>query len=236
MKTQGKVIVVTGASDGIGKEIALRLAQEGVHLVLVARNEERLEAVRDSALAAGAKEAHVYVCDISDTGRVSETAQRIITDLGHVDALINNAGVWQKLAQIDEIDDEIIENVIGTNLVGLIMFTKKLVPSMREQKDAAIINVSSQSGVVAQDGQSVYTASKYGVRGFTDVLKNDLRDSSIKVAGVYQSGTNTQMFAKSGQDFPVENFTDPADLADVIAYMLSLPPKIWLHDVRVDKR
>jgi NADP-dependent 3-hydroxy acid dehydrogenase YdfG len=87
---------------------------------------------------------------------------------------------------------------------------------------------------VAQAGQSVYTASKYGVRGFTEVLKVDLKDTNVKVAGVYQSGTNTNMFKKAGDDFSTDNFTNPADLADLIAYILSRPEKIWLHDVQID--
>ena len=107
-------------------------------------------------------------------------------------------------------------------------------PELKNRKESAIINVSSKSGVVPQAGQSVYTASKYGVRGFTEVLKADLKGTNVRVAGIYQSGTNTKMFEKTGEDFPIQKFTDPADLAAVIVYMLSMPERIWLHDVRVE--
>jgi len=89
--------------------------------------------------------------------------------------------------------------------------------------------------VVEQEGQSVYTASKYGVRRFTEVFELDLKDTNIKVADVYQSGTNTKMFEKAGDNFSTNKFTNPSDLADVIAYMLARPDKIWLHDVRIEK-
>lgn len=76
-------------------------------------------------------------------------------------------------------------------------------------------------------------ALKHWVRGFTDVLKEDLKETNVRVAGVYQAGTNTSMFANTGETMPIEKFTDPADLENVIEFMLSQPPKIWLHDVRV---
>jgi NADP-dependent 3-hydroxy acid dehydrogenase YdfG len=79
----------------------------------------------------------------------------------------------------------------------------------------------------------VYTATKYWVRGFTDVLKKDLKDSNVRVAWVYQAGTNTNMFGNTGETMPLEKFTDPADLADIIKYMLWLPKKVWMHEVRV---
>lgn len=235
MKIKDKVVVITGASDGIGKEIALRLAKEGVQLALLARNTKRLEQVAESAREAGASDAKIYTCDISKSDQISDTTSQIMADFSNIHIVINNAGVWQKLAQLDEIEDVIVHDVITTNLTGMILLTKKLLPTLRRQEDAAIINIASKSGITAQDSQSVYTASKYGVRGFTDVLKNDLKDTPVRVAGVYQSGTNTGMFAKSDQDFPVETFSEPEDLADIIAYMLMLPPKIWLHDVRVEK-
>jgi len=103
---------------------------------------------------------------------------------------------------------------------------------MRE-RETAIINIISKSGIVAQLGQSVYTASKYGMKGFTDVLREDTKSEPIRIGAVYQSGTATQMFAKAGDDFPVENFTNPDDLADVVVFMLSRPAKIWLNEVQV---
>lgn len=234
MELKNKVVVITGSSDGIGKEIALRLAKDHVKLVLIARNEKKLKVVADEAMSLWAQGAHVYTCDISDTELLETTIASIISDLWTVDVLINNAGIWQKLMPVDEIDSERVENLIQTNLTALIHSTRLFLPVLRKQKEAAIINVSSKSGVTAQLGQSVYTATKYGVRGFTEVLKADLKETNIRVAGIYQSGTNTWMFASADQDFPIEKFTDPADLADVVWYMLWLPPKIWLHDIRVE--
>lgn len=235
MKLKNKVIVITGASDGIGKQIALRLAKESSKLALIARDEKRLEDVSNEAKHLGATDVKTYVCDIRQTDKLETIIKYIISDFGNVDILINNAGIWQKLMPVDEISKEVVDDVIGTNLSALIHITRLLLPFLRTRDEAAIINVTSKSGVVAQEGQSVYTASKYGVRGFTEVLKIDLKDTNVKVAGVYQSGTNTKMFEKTGDNFSTEKFTNPSDLADVIAYMLTRPDKIWLHDVSVEK-
>jgi short-subunit dehydrogenase len=235
MKLQNKIIVITGASDGIGKQIALRLAKEKCQLTLIGRNEKRLNEVSREAIKLGAVKVKTYVCDIRHANNLEKTTSSILSDFGTIDILINNAGIWQKVSQVDEISREMIEDVIGTNLTALIHVTRLLLPTLRKRKEAAIINVTSKSGVVAQAGQSVYTANKFGVYGFTEVLKVDLKSTNVKVAGVYQSGTNTSMFKKTGEDFPTDQFTNPSDLADVIAYVLSRPDKIWLHDVRVEK-
>ncbi len=235
MKLTEKVIVITGASDGIGKEIALGLSQENCLLALIGRNEKRLASVQKDCEKRGAKKVGIYSCDVSSLSNVAQTVQSIISDFTEIDVLINNAGIWQKLGQIDEMEDSVVDAVIDTNLKGVVYMTKHVLPALRRQKEAIILNISSKSGIVAQDGQAIYTASKYGVRGFTEVLVKDLADTNIHVAGLYQSGTNTKMFEKSGQDFPVENFSEPSDLADIVTTILSQPPKIWLQDVRVEK-
>jgi NADP-dependent 3-hydroxy acid dehydrogenase YdfG len=124
----------------------------------------------------------IYSCDISDTAKISETVNSIKSDFGVIDVLINNAGIWQKRMQLDEVEKDMIDPIIQTNLSGVIHMTHSVLPIMRELSEAAVINVISQSGVVAQDGQSVYTATKFGIRGFTDVLKKDLADTNIRIA------------------------------------------------------
>ena len=235
MKLSNKTIIITGSSDGIGKAIAVQAAAEKCNLALVARNKEKLEAVAELARRAGAHQVHVYPCDLQDQKDIENTINQIAKDFDTIDILINNAGVWQKLSQLDKIEPETINSVLQTNLYGTINMTRSILPLLRNNKEeTAIINVSSKSGTVAQAGQSVYTASKYGVRGFTEVLRADLKNTNIRIAGVYQAGTNTDMFSKTTEDFPVQKFTDPKDLANVIVYMMSLPEKIWIHDVRIE--
>ncbi len=175
-----------------------------------------------------------YSADFNDLEAVKSVATQITEDFGGVDILVNNAGVWHKTGPLDTISDEAVLTTVQTNLTATMILTQKLLPSLRDQSEAAILNVISKSGVVAQAGQSIYTATKYGMRGFTDVLKEDETESGVRVAGLYQSGTNTDMFAKAGEEVPNHIFTEPDDLADVVVFMLSRPAKLWMHDVRVE--
>ncbi|UWQ49449.1 SDR family oxidoreductase [Leisingera caerulea] len=234
MQLNGKTVIVTGGSDGIGKHICLKLAAAGCKLAILGRNRDRLDQVAEAARSLGAPEARSYGADMTDPAAIGAAASAILQDFGNVDILINNAGIWHKAGPLDSISEEMLMATVQTNLTGLMQLTRHLLPALRTRDEAAIVNVASKSGVVAQAGQSVYTATKYGVRGFTDVLKVDEAETGVRVAGLYQSGTNTGMFAKAGEDVPNHIFTEPEDLADVVVFMLSRPPKLWMHEVRVE--
>ncbi|MFY0310947.1 SDR family NAD(P)-dependent oxidoreductase [Leisingera sp. D0M16] len=234
MQLNGKTVIVTGGSDGIGKHICLKLAAEGCKLAILGRNQERLEQVAEEARSLGAPEARSYGADMTDPAAIAAAAAAILQDFGSVDILINNAGIWHKAGPLDSISEEMLMATVQTNLTGLMQLTRHLLPALRDRDEAAILNVASKSGVAAQAGQSVYTATKYGVRGFTDVLKLDEAETGVRVAGLYQSGSNTGMFAKAGEEVPNHIFTEPEDLADVVVFMLSRPPKLWMHEVRVE--
>ena len=158
----------------------------------------------------------------------------MVERFGGLDILINNAGIWHKAGPLDTIAPEMVQATVQTNLTGLMQMTQATLPALRDNDEAIILNVVSKSGVVAQAGQSVYTATKYGVRGFTEVLKADEESTGVRVGGLYQSGTNTGMFAKAGEDVPNHIFTEPDDLADVVVFVLSRPPKLWIHDIRIE--
>jgi len=233
MQLQDKVVILTWASEGIGEQITLRLAKEGAHLALIARNENKLQQVSEQALKLGAKSVRIYPLDLSQVENISKITSDIETDFGSIDILINNAWIWQKMMELDEVQKDDIDSIIATNLSSVVHLTHSVLPILRKQSEGIILNIVSQSWVVAQAGQSIYTATKYGVRGFTDVLKADLKGSNVRVAGVYQAGTRTKMFETQWETMPLEKFADPADLADIVCYMLSQPPKIWMHEVRV---
>jgi short-subunit dehydrogenase len=235
MNLKDKIVLVTGSSDGIGKEIALRLAKEKTKLVLLSRNLDQLKKVAETAIKEGAIEVKTIQCDL----RNLEEIKSAVDGIKSIDCLINCAGIWQKVNDLDSISEEETLDVINTNLTGLILITQKLLPKLKESKEAAIINISSRSGYSAQKGQSVYSASKYGVRGFTEVLREDLKESEIRVAGVYQGGTNTKMFKKVEESIPEEaynKFSPPKELAEVVAFMLSRPKHTWLPEVRIESK
>ena len=234
MNLTKKTIIITWASDGIWKHIALKLAAQWSNLVLIARNQERLDAVKTECLTLWAPIVHTYICDISDGSQIEQTVKDIQKDIPQIDILINNAGIRQKLSPVEDISTETVgpKNKSAPSLHDYMM-SYLAQTGQKSSSETAIINISSKSGVTAQAWQAVYTASKRWVRGFTEVLKTDLKDTNVRVAGIYQSGTNTQMFSKTTEDFPIQKFTDPADLADVVVFMLDRPAKIWLHEIHV---
>lgn len=226
-----KTVLITGASDGIGKSIALKLSERKEQLILFGRDEVKLQNVRTACEANGAH-VETYAFDLTDNEKRCAVAGEILSRQ-QVDVLINNAGIWHKAGDVTSFSEENIQEVISLNLTAQILLTRQVLEQMRSREGAAVVNIVSKSGVVAQAGQTVYTASKYGMRGFTDVLREDTKDEPVRVAGVYQSGTNTRMFAKAGDNPPVEKFTNPDDLADVVVFMLTRPEKIWLNEVHV---
>lgn len=136
MQLKEKTAVVTGGSDGIGRHICLKLAAE----------------------------ARAYAVDFMDTETLESSAEAIVADFGGVDVLINNAGVWHKAGPLDTISAEMLITTVQTNLTALMQLTRHMLPSLRTRGEAAVLNIASKSGVAAQAGQSVYSATKYGVR------------------------------------------------------------------------
>ncbi len=227
-----KTILITGASDGIGKSIATKLSKGQNNLILFGRDEQKLKSVQEICEKNGST-VEIYAFDLND----NETRQKVVKEIlqnHQIDILINNAGIWHKAGDLTTLGEDKITEVINTNLTSQILLTRELLDSMRQRENSAIVNVISKSGLMPQLGQTVYTASKFGMKGFTDVLRLDTKADPIRIAGVYQSGTNTEMFAKAGEEFSTEKFTNPDDLADVVAFILSQPDRIWINEIHVD--
>lgn len=202
---------------------------------MIARNNERLDRVSKECLALGAIEAKSYICDITDTALLKTISNQIINDFGGIDILINNAGVRQKVGITESVSEEDINTIITTNLTALIHTTRFFLPTLKSRNEAFIMNIISKSWIQAWEWQSVYSASKYWVRWFTEVLKVDLKKTNIKVTWVYQSGTNTGFFEKTWEDLDTNSFTDPKDLAEMIVHVLSTPKKMHIHDIYIER-
>jgi len=227
-----KTVLITGASDGIGRSIAAKLSERKENLILFGRDKAKLQTVKSVCEANGA-EVEMYAFDLTDDDKRRSIVEEVIGKQ-RVDVLINNAGIWHKVGDITTLSEDKIQTVINLNLTSQILLTRQLLEQMRSREGTAILNVISKSGLVAQAGQIAYTASKYGMKGFTDVLREDTKEEPIRIGALYQAGTATEMFAKAGDgDFPVEKFTNPEDLAEVVAFMLTRPEKIWLNEVHV---
>src|SRR6187549_395395 len=189
MRIRNRVAVVTGASSGIGREIALALARGGAAVGLVARRREELESVAQEARAAGAR-ALVAECDVGDDGAVAEAARKVTAELGAVDILVNAAGFaeWRPFAAIS---DDSHRRMMEVNYWGTFRWIRALLPGMRERRRGAIVNVVAGSGKFAFPGTSGFSASKFAVAGLSEALRRELRGSGVVVSSLYPGSVAT---------------------------------------------
>lgn len=224
-----QVIVLTGASSGIGRETALRLARRGATLVLAARNEGALREVAAQIAAEGGT-AQVVVTDVADRDQVEQLAERAMERFGRIDTWINDAGVSVYATVADATLDE-IERVIQVNLLGPIYGCKAALARMRPRGEGTLINVGSGISERAVPLQAPYAASKHGLKGFTDALRMELEHakSGISVTLIMPASINTPFFdhARAKLDGraprPIPPVYEPAAVAEAIVAAVESP-------------
>ncbi len=188
----GKIVLVTGASAGIGKALALDAARRGAKVVLAARREQRLQAVVKE-IQDGGGEAIAIPTDMADTRQVEMLAEKAIDYWGQVDVLVNNAGYGQ-MGPIESIGDTAVRQQFEVNVFGVLTLTRALVPQMRELGAGRIVNLSSVAGKVAMPFSGIYNASKFAVEAISDALRVELAPFNIKVIVVEPGPVNTEFF------------------------------------------
>lgn len=212
MELKGKKVLITGGSEGLGFSLAKLLIGKGCLVNIVARNADKLKLASDTINSSNLR---TFVCDVSDYSQVEKAASQ----LGDIDILINNAGIWIEGGITDNTSED-IQNVLNTNLAGVMFVTKSFLPSMIRKNSGFIVNVSSTAGLAGRQNFSVYSASKWGVQGFTESLKLDLVKTGIRVFGFYPGGMNTEMYEKAGFSKDVSGWMSPDNVARFMMYIL----------------
>jgi NADP-dependent 3-hydroxy acid dehydrogenase YdfG len=192
-----KVVLVTGASSGIGEASALRFAQEGCRVILAARRSERINNLAEKIRNADGQ-ALAVVTDVSQSDSLQQLVETALSEWGQIDILFNNAGFGRLkfLEQQDPIED--IEAQLRVNLWGLIQLTRAVLPSMIKRSSGHIINMASIAGLIAMPTYSIYAATKYAVRGFTDALRREVAIWGVRVSGIYPGAVETEFDEHSG--------------------------------------
>lgn len=222
-----KVVVITGAGDGLGKQLAVDLAKRGAKLALISRSGERLEIVRQSVVQPGG-EAEAYICDVSDELLVQKTAEKIIKRFGRIDVLINNAGIFYYDERLRK-EKGLTAEMFGANSLGTVYMTHAFLPQLKRQNSGEILNVISDSGVRPAERWATYVATKYAITGFTESLKIELKDYLIKVMGFYPDAFGTDIFTKAGggKVSRTEEWMMPVEeMAKIVLFMLQQPADI----------
>ena len=195
---KGKVVLITGASSGFGEDAARLFAQEGASVVLAARRIERMQAEVARIHAQGG-EAMATPVDVVNRADIENMVKSVLENYGRIDILFNNAG-FGRLDWLENLTpDRDIETQIAVNLTGLIEVTRAVLPFMIAQRSGHIINMSSVAGWLAAPMYTVYAATKFGVRGFTDALRREAAPYNIHVSGIYPGPAATEFGQHTGQ-------------------------------------
>ncbi|MCM3586421.1 SDR family oxidoreductase [Mesobacillus maritimus] len=188
-----KNIVITGASGGIGAEMARLSAQSGANLVLLARSVDKLEQLKKELENEFGVHVVVKSLDVADTEAVQRVFKEVLSEITHVDILVNNAG-FGVFRHAHEADLAEVKSMFEVNVIGLVACTSMVLPSMKGRKSGHIINIASQAGKIATPKSSVYSATKHAVLGYTNSLRMEVSDEGIYVTSVNPGPIETNFF------------------------------------------
>ncbi|WP_373532041.1 SDR family oxidoreductase [Vampirovibrio sp.] len=232
----GQVAMITGASQGIGQAIARQLAPLGIHLVLCARNVQKLtELSRELALAHPEVQTLPLACDVRDAAQVEQAVTEAQKTFGKINILINNAGVAAKIGLLQEISVEEIDRTIDTNLKGSIYCMRAVLPMMVQQNGGVILNINSIAGKTAYPFWSVYDASKFGLHAITEAVAEEQRGNNIKVIGIYPGAVDTAIWeGLHAEEGPrKEGMLAPDQVAEAVVYILNQPQNVFIKDLTI---
>lgn len=200
MKVRDKVIVVTGGGNGIGQQTVLELLRRGARVAAADIRDDSLRSTAD--LAAAGDRLTTHVVDITDREATHAFPDKVIAAHGGVDGVINVAGIIQPFVKLAELDYEAIDRVINVNLYGSIHVVKAFLPHLLDRPLAHVVNVSSMGGFLPVPGQTIYGATKAGVKLMTEGLYAELLDTNVRVTVVFPGAVATEITANSGVDAP----------------------------------
>ncbi|PKV75483.1 3-ketoacyl-ACP reductase [Pontibacter ramchanderi] len=229
---KGKTALITGAGKGIGRAIAIALANEGVNVGLVARTTAQLEEVAAEVRQAGVKAA-VATADVTDLKSVNKAVKQLGAELGPIDILINNAGI-AKFGKFLELEPTDWENIIRVNLMGVYYVTRAVLPEMIERQTGDIINISSTAGQRGAPLTSAYSASKFGLIGLSESLMQEVRKHNIRVTTLTPSTVATDMALELKlTDGNPDRVMQPEDFAELIVAQLKLNRRVFIKEAGI---
>ena len=237
----GQVALVTGASQGLGRAIAIALGKAGAKVACIARNKVKLAETVGTIQSAGGQ-AEAFACDVKDSESVQKVVDEVAEKWGRLDILVNNAGITRDTL-IPRMQDDQWDEVIATNLRGTFLFTRAATRPMMQQRYGRIINISSVSGLMGNPGQANYSASKAAVIGMTKTVARELASRKITVNAVAPGFIESEMTEALGpalheevkKRVPAKRLGKPEEIADAVLYLAS-PSSSYItgHTLTID--
>ena len=242
MDLKGKVVIVTGASSGIGEATALKLAENGARVALVARRKDRLDALAGK-IAKTKGEALVIEADVTDKEICQKVVDQVTGKWGGIDILVNNAGVML-LGPTAQAPLEEWEQMVRLNLLGLMYMTYAAMPVMRKEKSGHLVNISSVAGRTATAGSAVYNATKWGVNAFTEAFRQEIvaEGSKIRTTLIEPGAVATELISHNREEVMetiskrlggITKKLESQDIANAIFYALSQPAHVNVNEILI---
>ena len=235
----GKIVLVTGASSGIGRATAIAFAREGARILLCARRLDRLEELQQTLHSAGAKDVHILKLDVQRRAEVDAAFAALPSAWNTIDILVNNAGLSRGLSKVYEDDPQNWEEMIDTNVKGLLYVTRSVVPRMVARGSGHVINLGSTAGHMTYANGTVYCASKAAEKAISEGLKLDLMGTPVRVTSIDPGMVETDFSAvrfrgdreKAAKVYQNITPLQPEDVADAIVWAATRPAHVNIHTV-----
>jgi len=234
MMLEGQVALVTGASRGIGRGIALALADAGAQVALAARASDRLRSIEQEIRDRGGKAAALPV-DLAEEPQIESLFARLAETYGRLDILVNNAGIGL-FGALSDFSSEDFDRLVAVNLKAVFLCCRQAMRLMIPRRAGYIINISSVVGFKGYPYQSVYTATKHGVMGITKSLAVEAQPHGIRVSAVLPGGTDTDMSVPVRPDLKRSELLQPEDIARTVLFLLSLSPRAAIDQIYIRRR
>lgn len=225
-----KVAVITGASSGIGKGIALKLSNEGATVVLVARDEKKLDQVSTELRKAGAKNYEIISADVTNREDIDRAVQQAVEEFGKVDILVNSAG-QMKSSAITEGEVQAWDDMIDVNLKGTLYAINAVMPHFQQQQSGHIVNIASISGFEVTKSSALYSATKAAVHAITQGLEKELAKTGIRSTSISPGMVDTAMTIDT--DWGSRKMLEPKDIANAVVYALTQPSHVNVNEITV---
>ena len=229
--TNSKVALVTGASRGIGRSIALKLAEEGYHIALCARNREELQQVAVDIRNDGGV-ASAFPGSVVDAATVEKTVSRVMEKWGRIDLLVNNAGIGVFHA-IESFSESDWDSMMEVNVKGNFLYCRSVIPHMKAKSAGHIINIASDVSRRTFSNGAAYCASKYAQDAMTSGLRKEIRKYGIKVSIVYPGLVDTHFHSHKVGSEKAKNWLSPDDIADAVTYIAQAPSHVVIDELMV---
>lgn len=226
----GKLLVVTGGTKGIGRAIAYKFASEGFDIITCARNKKDLEELKEEMTSRFSSAIHVYQADLSRKEDIRSFLSFVHEKTSVVDVLVNNTGVFIP-GKIHQEEEGVLEQMIDTNLYSAYHLTRGIVPGMMRRKAGHIFTICSTASITPYTNGGSYCISKYALYGMTKVLREEMKEHTVKVTAVLPGATLTASW--EGVDLPPERFMKAEDVADVVFAAWSLSPAAVVEDLLI---